>query len=36
MTREVFEAGRSLRIAIHDHPIVGRDRVASSKALGLF
>ena len=36
MTREIVEAGRSLRIAIHDHLVVGRDGVASFKALGLF
>ena len=36
MTREVVEAGRSLRIVVHDHLVVGRDRVASLKALGLF
>ena len=32
----VFKAfGRALRIAIHDHLVVGRDGVASFKALGL-
>jgi len=36
MTRQVAEAGRPLRIAIHDHLVVGRDGVASFKALGLF
>jgi DNA repair protein RadC len=36
MTRQVVDAGRSLRIAVHDHLIVGRDGVASLKALGLF
>jgi DNA repair protein RadC len=35
MTRQVIEAGRALRIAIHDHVVVGRDGVASFKALGL-
>jgi DNA repair protein RadC len=35
MTRQVIEAGRSLRIAVHDHLVVGRDGVASFKALGL-
>lgn len=35
MTRQVVEAGRALRIAIHDHLVVGRDGVASFKALGL-
>jgi DNA repair protein RadC len=36
MTRQIVEAGRSLRIAVHDHLVVGRDGVASLKALGLF
>jgi DNA repair protein RadC len=36
MTRQVVEAGRSLKIAVHDHLVVGRDGVASFKALGLF
>ena len=36
MTREIIEAGRALRIAIHDQLVVGRDGVASFKALGLF
>jgi DNA repair protein RadC len=36
MTRQVVDAGRSLRIAVHDHLVVGRDGVASFKALGLF
>jgi DNA repair protein RadC len=35
MTREVIEAGRSLRIAVHDHLVVGRNGVASFKGLGL-
>ena len=35
MTKQVVEAGRALRIAIHDHLVVGRDGVASFKALGL-
>ncbi|HWF75643.1 MAG TPA: JAB domain-containing protein [Caulobacteraceae bacterium] len=35
MTRQVIEAGRALRIAVHDHLVVGRDGVASFKALGL-
>jgi DNA repair protein RadC len=35
MTRQVVDAGRSLRIAVHDHLVVGRE-VASFKALGLF
>jgi DNA repair protein RadC len=36
MTRQVVEAGKALRIAVHDHLIVGREGVASLKALGLF
>ena len=36
MTRQVVEAGRPLRIAVHDHLVVGREGVASLKALGLF
>jgi DNA repair protein RadC len=36
MTRQVVEAGRPLRVAIHDHLVVGREGVASLKALGLF
>lgn len=36
MTRQVVDAGRALRIAVHDHLIVGRDGVASLKALQLF
>lgn len=36
MTRRVVEAGRGLKIAVHDHLIVGREGVASFKALGLF
>jgi DNA repair protein RadC len=35
MTRQVVEAGRPLRITVHDHLVVGRDGVASFKALGL-
>jgi len=35
MTREIIEAGGSLRIVIHDHLVVGRDGTASFKALGL-
>ena len=35
MTRQVVEAGRALRIAVHDHLVVGREGVASFKALGL-
>lgn len=36
MTRQVADAARTLRIAVHDHLVVGRDGVASFKALGLF
>ena len=35
MTREIVEAARPLKITIHDHIVVGRDGVASFKALGL-
>jgi DNA repair protein RadC len=35
MTRQVVEASRALRISVHDHLVVGRDGVASFKALGL-
>ncbi len=36
MTRQVVEAARPLRVVVHDHLVVGRDGVASLKALGLF
>ena len=36
MTRLVVEAARSLGLGVHDHLVVGRDGVASLKALGLF
>jgi DNA repair protein RadC len=36
MTRQVADAGRPLRITVHDHLVVGRDGVASFKSLGLF
>jgi DNA repair protein RadC len=36
MTKEVVAAGRALKIQVHDHLIVGREGVASLKALGLF
>jgi DNA repair protein RadC len=36
MTRQVVDACRPLRISVHDHLVVGRDGVASFKALGLF
>ena len=35
ITRQIVEAGRTLRIAVHDHLVVGRDGIASFKALGL-
>jgi DNA repair protein RadC len=35
MTRQVVEAGRTLRIGVHDHLVVGREGVASFKGLGL-
>lgn len=35
MTREIIEAGRYLRVVVHDHIIVGRTGQASFKALGL-
>jgi DNA repair protein RadC len=35
MTRQVIDAARPLRVAVHDHLVVGRDGVASFKALGL-
>jgi DNA repair protein RadC len=36
MTKQVVDAGRPLKIQVHDHLVVGRDGVASFKALGLF
>jgi DNA repair protein RadC len=35
MTREIVEACRALRIAVHDHVVVGRNGTASLKSLGL-
>ena len=35
MTRQIIEAGRALRIAVHDHLVVGREGVASFRTLGL-
>lgn len=35
MTREIADAAKALRIAIHDHLIVGRGGTASFKTLGL-
>ena len=34
-TKQVVDAARSLAITVHDHLVVGRDGVASFKALGL-
>jgi DNA repair protein RadC len=36
MTRQVAEAGKVMGVVVHDHIVVGRDGVASLKALGLF
>ena len=36
MTKQIVEAGRSLRVSVHDHLVVGREGVSSFKALGLF
>jgi DNA repair protein RadC len=36
MTRQVAEAGKVMGVIVHDHIVVGRDGVASLKALGLF
>jgi DNA repair protein RadC len=35
MTREIAAAARPLRIAVHDHVVVGRSGHASFKSLGL-
>jgi DNA repair protein RadC len=35
MTKQVVEAGRHLRVAVHDHVIVGGQATASLRALGL-
>lgn len=35
LTRDLVEAGRYLRVAVHDHVIIGRSGHASLKALGL-
>jgi DNA repair protein RadC len=35
MTKQVIEAARALRVNVHDHLVVGREGVASFKALGL-
>jgi DNA repair protein RadC len=36
MTRQVADAAKALGLTVHDHIVVGRDGVASLKALGLF
>ena len=35
MTRQIVDAARALRVSVHDHLVVGRNGVASFKALGL-
>jgi DNA repair protein RadC len=35
MTRQVVDAGKPLSITVHDHLVVGREGVASFRALGL-
>jgi DNA repair protein RadC len=35
MTRMIVDAARPLGVAVHDHIIVGRDKVASFKGLRL-
>ena len=35
LTRDLIEAGRHMKIAIHDHVIVGSQGHSSMKALGL-
>jgi len=35
MTKQIVSAGKALSIVVHDHLVVGRDGVASFKALGL-
>lgn len=35
MTKQVVEAGRALRICVHDHLVVARHGTASFRALGL-
>lgn len=35
ITKEIVQAGRALKVQVHDHLIVGRDGVASFKTLGL-
>ena len=35
MTREIADAAKALKIAIHDHLVIGRSGHASFKSLGL-
>ncbi|MGY6531274.1 RadC family protein [Glycocaulis sp.] len=35
MTRQIIEIGKPLSIVVHDHLVVGREKVASFKQLGL-
>lgn len=35
MTRQIIEAGRPLKVAVHDHVVVGRGKTASFRQLGL-
>lgn len=35
MTKQIVDAARSLKVTVHDHLVVGREGVASFKALGL-
>ena len=35
MTRQIVDAGRALRIVVHDHMIVAGQQVVSLKSLGL-
>ena len=35
MTKRLKEAARPFDIVIHDHLVIGRDRTASFKAMGL-
>jgi len=35
MTKQIIEAGRTQRISVYDHLVVGQDGRASFKALGL-
>jgi len=35
MTKQIIEAGRPLKIAVHDHIVIGRGKTASFRQLGL-